>query len=81
MKRIFAILMISWGSFQLCWIFYNVFINTLPEARGHNPIEPTILGMTLVLFGMKLLSAKRPLKEEKDISIIDKNQTIENGRK
>jgi hypothetical protein len=59
MGKLWAVFLILFGLTLLGWIGYNLFVEMQPEARGKNPIIPTILGIGALALGIsKLMKAK-----------------------
>lgn len=50
---IWAIISLLLGLGFLGWIGYNVFVETLPAAKGRNPVLPTIIGFAMVSVGVQ----------------------------
>ena len=63
-RKVAGFLMIALGIIQGAWIFYNVFIEELPQFQ--KPIIP--IGLTTLSFGLIAVGAewmKSPLKSDK----------------
>ena len=68
MKRtlawVWAIVSLVLGLSFLAWIGYNVFIEELPSAKGHNPVVPTVIGLAMVAVGIKRIRRLMPVREK-----------------
>lgn len=57
MKKIAGVLMLLMAVVLLGWIGYNLFIETLPEAEGRNPIWALTFSAGLIYVGQKWVRA------------------------
>ncbi len=53
MKRVAGAFVLALGIIQLAWIGYNLFVNTLPAAKGRNPIVPILVSALFIYVGSK----------------------------
>ena len=52
-KRVAGLFVLLLGLVLLCWVGYNLFVETLPEARGRNPLPAILFSLAFLYVGQK----------------------------
>lgn len=58
MKRLFGAIVLLMGVALAAWIFYNLFIERLPEAQGKSPVGAILLAALFIYVGVMWLRGK-----------------------
>ncbi len=59
MKRIAGAFVLLMGVALAAWMFYNLFVHTLPEAHGRLVVPPLLLCSGLIYVGVKWLRGEK----------------------
>jgi hypothetical protein len=59
-RRSAGVLVLLFGTVLLLWVGYNLFIETLPEARGRNPVPAMLLIAGCYYLGINWVRGRDP---------------------
>lgn len=58
-RRILGLIIFLLGLGLAGWIFYNLFIERLPETQGRNPLPAIVVSAALVFVGYRWMRGKQ----------------------